>query len=95
LTLTEDELHLVKQCLIAAVTGPYFPDWEFATLIGADRDEVREIAASWPQVPQDKLFIASNVLVNLYGYPHGEEVRLESGQLMSSVAIKELYGKLK
>ncbi len=41
--------NVVKACLRAAVDGPFFPDWEFATLFGLQRDEVRQVLSSWPE----------------------------------------------
>ncbi len=32
---------LVLDCLKATADGPYFEDWEFYTLMGCDRDEMR------------------------------------------------------
>jgi hypothetical protein len=95
LNLTDDQRDLVKQCLRAAVDGPYFPDWEFGTLIGATRDEIREIIASWPEVPKDKLYLVRSVLGNLQGYPHGEEVRIEGGLIVSETVLEQLRVKLK
>ena len=35
---------VIGECLRAAVNGPFFPDWEFSTLFGLTRDEVRAVA---------------------------------------------------
>ncbi|MFJ2194093.1 hypothetical protein ACIOJE_40170 [Kitasatospora sp. NPDC087861] len=32
--MTEQELRIIKECLDAAVNGPFFEDWEFHTLHG-------------------------------------------------------------
>lgn len=32
--LTQDQRDIVERCLHAAVEGPFFPDWEFHTLMG-------------------------------------------------------------
>ena len=58
-----------------AANGEYFPDWEFQTLIGVDRQEVREAATSWLAdgvISDDALDTTHSVLNNLLGYPHGE-----------------------
>jgi len=67
----------VRQALTAAVTGPFFPDWEFATLFGLDRDEVRAVLAAWPETddPTAQLTAVTNALNNLLGYPHGLDRR--------------------
>jgi PAS domain-containing protein len=70
-----DDRNVVKACLRAAVDGPFFPDWEFPTLFGLEREEVRQILASWPEgADADTQFIAvNNALGQLLGYPHGRE----------------------
>lgn len=35
--MTSHDVQIIRQCLRAAVDGPFFPDWEFSTLIGAER----------------------------------------------------------
>ncbi|MFF2120225.1 hypothetical protein ACFVXH_23115 [Kitasatospora sp. NPDC058184] len=75
--MTDQDRQIIKECLDAAVSGPFFPDWEFDTLIGFTRDEIAAIAASWPAPPivgtEDDA--VNNVLNNLLGYPHGIESR--------------------
>ena len=44
--LDEKERGVVRECLGATVEGPFFPDWEFQTLFGLERDEVRRILLS-------------------------------------------------
>ncbi|MGW4097185.1 hypothetical protein [Mycobacterium sp. NPDC004974] len=67
-----DDSEVIRQCLWAAVDGPFFPDWVFHTLIGLDRNEVRRIAESWPDwEDEDEQNLAiNNALNNLLGYPH-------------------------
>ncbi|QLE74706.1 hypothetical protein FGW37_26750 [Streptomyces rectiverticillatus] len=75
--VTDQDLQIIKECLDAAVNGPFFPDWEFHTLMGFTRDEIGAIAASWPSFSdsdtQDDA--VNNVLNMLLGYPHGYESR--------------------
>lgn len=68
----EADAEVIRQCLRAAVEGPFFPDWEFSILFGFEREEVRRIAARWPiwddEAEQSE---AVNATVNnLLGYPH-------------------------
>jgi hypothetical protein len=44
--LDDEEVAIVGQCLVAAVDGSFFPDWEFEILMGRSRDEVRLVAAT-------------------------------------------------
>src|SRR6266567_1234624 len=50
--LDEQERDVVRQCLQAAVDGPFFPDWEFGTIFGLERDEVRRVLRSWPEIDE-------------------------------------------
>jgi hypothetical protein len=64
---------VIRQCLVAAADGPFFPDWEFHTLLGFERDEIRRIAQRWPDWDDalEQADAVNNVLNNLLGYPHG------------------------
>ncbi len=70
-----DARTVIKACLRAVVDGPFFPGWEFHTLFGLEREEVRQVLASWPEgADADTQFIAvNNALGQLLGYPHGRE----------------------
>jgi hypothetical protein len=71
--LTEAQHALIRECLRATADGPFFPDWEFDTLIGVDRETVRNVGKGWPErtVPQvDFQCAVQNALNNLTGYPH-------------------------
>lgn len=71
--LSEEDLQVIKECLDAAVVGPFFPDWEFSTLMGFDRNDVAAIAATWPETSDRdaQRDAVNNVLNLLLGYPHG------------------------
>ena len=69
-------IDVVRECLLAAADGPFFPDWEFQTLIGVDRETVRHVHRAWPDQTVAEDDFASAVrgsLNNLLGYPHGCE----------------------
>src|SRR5271154_1760450 len=73
-SLSDLDKGIVGQALRAAANGPFFPDWEFHTLFGLERDRVREIADAWPKqvAPPEEMTVAvNNSLNNLLGYPHG------------------------
>ena len=75
--LTESEKDVVRRALLAAADGPFFPDWEFQTLFGLERREVRDAASAWPNLSAAAHFLAvSNALNNLTGYPIAQEERL-------------------
>lgn len=43
-----EDQEVILQCLLAAADGPFFPDWEFSTLFGFEREEIRRTASTWP-----------------------------------------------
>ena len=77
---------LVKRGVAAAANGPFFPDWEFATLFGLSRQEV---AAAATQIGPSSVAscelarrAAASAVNNLLGYPHGQETLL--AQMLSA-----------
>src|SRR6476659_10547809 len=75
-SLNDAEKQVVFECLRAASDGPFFPDWEFHSLFGLHRDQVRRIVASIPDIDdssEDNALAINNAMNNLIGYPHGQE----------------------
>ncbi len=73
--LSKDDLKIVRECLVAAVWGPFFPEREFSTLFGVDRVSVAKVMQSRPNVNGEDETVSlavSNAINNLVGYPHGE-----------------------
>ena len=89
LTLDEDDKKVVAECLRAACDGPFFPEEEFHTLMGIDRQALEHLLLQLPNIDWDNKnnqCIFSNCLNNLLGYPHGEDDALTnflSGDLHS------------
>jgi hypothetical protein len=70
--LDEREREVVRECLRAAVAGPFFPDWEFSIIFGLTRDEVNQVLLSWPELNEADDSVAraiNNSFNNLLGYP--------------------------
>lgn len=75
LDLDPNTLRITKECLRAAVEGPFFPNWEFRTLMGVDRETVRVVMEAWPArtVASEEFACAVvNSLTWLVLYPHGQ-----------------------
>ena len=70
--LSEHDRAIVQDCLGATVEGPFFPDWEFRTLFGLTRDQVRHVLETWPETTDLEVqdVAVNNALNNLIGYPH-------------------------
>ena len=45
-TLSIAEIETVRRALKATVEGSFFPDWEFETLIGVNREMVQQVCKS-------------------------------------------------
>jgi hypothetical protein len=74
-SVADEDVSVILDCLGAAVEGPFFPDWEFRTLMGVSRAEVAEVLHRWPDGPdaQTQDLAVNNVLNMLLGYPHGRD----------------------
>ena len=95
--LCQGEIELVKAALQAAVDGDFFPDWEFETLMGVDRDTARQVAMEWPNRPgsfHEFVCTVVNSLNNLLGYPHGRGDKLDDyvpgGRTAIAATLKNL-----
>jgi hypothetical protein len=75
-SVTEEDVEVIRECLRAAVEGPFFPEWEFSTLIGGmSRAEVGMLYERWPDRTNPELqdVAVNGVLNNLLSYPHRKE----------------------
>jgi hypothetical protein len=71
--LDERERQIIFECLRAAADGPFFPEWEFHTLFGLERKEVKHFAEMCPEIDDSNEQAAkaiSNSMNHLIGYPH-------------------------
>ena len=96
-TLPLSEIEIVRRSLQAAVEGSFFPDWEFQTLMGVDRETVREVCTAWPyQTIDHEDFICAvvNSLNMLLGYPHGREDELVTYVPEGRAAIRKVLDHL-
>jgi hypothetical protein len=67
-----EDSEVLRECLLGAANGPFFPDWEFSILFGLDRDVVRRVAEEWPSWDNEgeQSVAVNNALNHLLGYPH-------------------------
>jgi hypothetical protein len=70
--LSANDVEVVRECLTAAVRGPFFPDWEFPILFGPEREDVAAVLERWPDptCPEDQDVAVTNALNWLLSYPH-------------------------
>ena len=96
-TLSSSEIEIVRRSLQATVEGSFFPDWEFETLVGVDRETVREVYAAWPDQTigrEDFGCAVVGAMNNLVGYPHGKEGELMTYVPEGRAAISEALERL-
>jgi hypothetical protein len=96
--LDSRERNVIRDCLRAAVEGPFFPDWEFSTLFGLSRTEVREVLESWPNLDEanESVVLAiNNSLNNLLGYPHALENKWSEFIPVTEQELGRIYMKWK
>jgi hypothetical protein len=95
--LNPDDIALVAACLLASDEGPFFPDWEFQTLFGVERGQLRKVRMRWPDVSLTEKTVylsVMNSVANLLGYPHGEEQSLLRYVPEGPARIRRLGSKL-
>lgn len=96
--ISDSDGTLVGQALRAAVDGPFFPDWEFQTLFGLTRSEVRAVADAWPNVEWSRtevVLAVNNALNNLLGYPHGQDSVWSEWISVSPRELDDLFCRLR
>jgi len=74
--LEPPEQKVVLECLKASTEGPFFPDQEFSTPFGLNRNEVRAVIARWPvedRSDEKAALVINNAMNNLLGYPHDQK----------------------
>ena len=95
--LSSAEVETIRRALRATVEGSFFPDWEFQTLIGLERSEVRQILDDWPRQSLGEVEFRCGVvnsLNNLLGYPHGCMDELAAYGLEGPEAISAVLERL-
>jgi len=70
--LDEKAREVIRECLRATAEGPFYPDWEFGTIFGLERADVKRILMAWPEVNEADDYVVkaiNNSLNNILGYP--------------------------
>lgn len=96
--LTDSEKQIIGECLRAAAFGPFFPDWEFHSLFGVDRDEAIRVAKSWPKTEETDIiagYIINNSFNNLLGYPHRKQNEWGNYISTSPDKVYEIYNRFR
>lgn len=97
--LDSQEREVVRECLRASVQGPFFPEWEFQTIFGLTRDEVRAIFYAWPQLNESDESVVraiNNSFNNLLGYPARNKQELWQNYIsVSPIELARIFDKWK
>jgi hypothetical protein len=94
--LNEQARQIIFECLHAAVNGPFFPEWEFHTLSGLERQEIMQVAEMCPNIDDsnEQVNLAiHNSIGNLPGYPHGEENAWQKFISVSREEVEKVFQK--
>jgi hypothetical protein len=96
--ISTDDINIIKSVLRAVVEGPFFPDWEFHTLFGLNRNDVRKIMEEWPRLEDENENISlaiNNAFNNLLFYPHRKDDSINDYIQISKKALKKKYNEWK
>jgi hypothetical protein len=96
--ISDADKALVGQALRAAADGPFFDEWEFQTLFGLTRSEVRAVADAWPNVELQSTNVhlaVNNTLNNLLGYPHRQDSVWSEWISVDRRQLDELFSRLR
>jgi hypothetical protein len=94
--LVTADFSVLKECLRASADGPFFPDWEFNTLFGLERDQIRSIAEAFNEscpLSADVDLAIHNSLGNLLGYPHGQESAWSQWLSVSQADLQSVFSR--
>jgi len=96
--LSDADKAIIGQALRATADGPFFDEWEFHTLFGLTRTEVRAVADAWPNVEltnANVLLAVNNSLNNLLGYPHHQDSAWSQWISVDRPRLDELFCRLR
>lgn len=93
--LTAADRQIIGECLTASADGPFFPDCEFQTLFGLEREQVRYVARSWPNAMDTDMqnLAVNNSLANLLGYPHGQDSALRASVSVDEARLRQVFDR--
>lgn len=89
-----DDRDLIHRALTACAEGPFFEEWEFHTLFGMDRSELRRCAVRWSEgasVDPEIRAAVGGALDNLLDYPHDRDSELETHLGISRSQLEEVF----
>jgi hypothetical protein len=93
---SKDELETIKICMTASCMEKFFPEWEFQSLFGIERDELKQAVSLFPNLNyEDDIHNAAikGSLGHLLGYPHGRDRELEVMLNKDVMVIKKVLDK--
>jgi 8-oxo-dGTP pyrophosphatase MutT (NUDIX family) len=89
--MRNETIAIYKAVLHAAAHGPFFPDWEFATIFGFNRAEIAQHAdALCDPLEAEQWRALNNSFNNLLGYPHQHDSALPFSRELLETAFATL-----
>jgi hypothetical protein len=96
-TLSDRERQTVFECLFAAEQEEFFPEWEFETLFGITRNQLKGVREQWPTVDIAQPEVGAAIVCSmnhLLGYPNAQDGRWERYISVQPDAVKSTMDKL-
>ena len=96
--MEQDLSKVFDQVLTATADGPFFPDWEFATLFGRTKAEYRAAVGTLragAALSKEQHFLLHGALNNLLGYPHNKEASWSHWLPLPPEQLNQLFVTLK
>jgi hypothetical protein len=90
------DFQVFRESLLAAARGPFFPDWEFHSLFGLDREQVESIADSFSPTTLhsgDVALALNNAMGNLLGYPHRQEAAWSQWLSVTPAELQVIFSR--
>jgi hypothetical protein len=95
--LGPEDHHRIIAAMNLAAENSLFPEWEFHTIFGVNRDTLRSVARNWPKVDfhsSDVRCAVLNSINNLVGYPHRNQALVEETLKADAATLIELYRRV-
>lgn len=95
---SSDEQQILFDCLRAAAYGPFIGDRIFPTLMGLDREFVRNLADQWPLIDFEDEQVQAAIgasMLNLTSYPHKKYEQWDDYFSSDKEVVYELMDKFR
>lgn len=95
--LNDRERQTVLECLFAAEQEEFFPEWEFETLFGITRNQLKSVREKWPTVDTSQPEVGAAIVCSmnhLLAYPYAQDGKWERYISVRPDAVQSTMKKL-